>query len=276
MTDPHNDADLVSLREAAEILDVHYMTAYRYVRLGMLPATQQGRRWVVRRDDLVAFSEAPPASTDRGEADWDARLLARMLEADTSGGWGVIEAALASGMTPTSAYEQLLVPALRRVGELWVAGEISVADEHAASQVATRIVALLAPRMARPGRRRGTVVLGSTQTEGHGLALSIAADLFRNAQFDVIDLGTNLPAESLAASVASRPDVTVVALSITNPGQREEIARSIAAVREVSGAKVVVGGGGTSEEEALGAGADGYARTAQDAVSLFEEFRLGA
>jgi 5-methyltetrahydrofolate--homocysteine methyltransferase len=119
-------------------------------------------------------------------------------------------------------------------------------------------------------------VLGSTQTEAHGLALSIAADLFRNAQFDVVDLGTNLPAESLAATVASRSDVTVVALSITNPGQREEIARSIAAVRAVSGAKVVVGGGGTSEEEALAAGADGYARTVQDALPLFEEFRQGA
>jgi excisionase family DNA binding protein len=273
MSDPHKETNLLSLREAAEILDVHYMTAYRYVRLGMLPATQQGRRWAVRREDLAAFSETPPASTERGDADWDERLLARMLEADVSGAWGVTEAALASGMTLTGAYEQLLVPALRRVGDLWVAGDISVADEHAASQVATRIVARLAPRMARPGRRRGTVVLGSTQTETHGLALSIAADLFRNAQFDVVDLGTNLPAESLAASVASRTDVTVVALSITNPGQGVEIARSIGAVRAVKDVKVVVGGGGISEEEALAAGADGYARTARDAIILFEEFR---
>jgi excisionase family DNA binding protein len=273
MSDPHKETNLLSLREAAEILDVHYMTAYRYVRLGMLPATQQGRRWAVRREDLAAFSETPPASTERGDADWDERLLARMLEADVSGAWGVTEAALASGMTLTGAYEQLLVPALRRVGDLWVAGDISVADEHAASQVATRIVARLAPRMARPGRRRGTVVLGSTQTETHGLALSIAADLFRNAQFDVVDLGTNLPAESLAASVASRTDVTVVALSITAPGQEVEIARSIAAVRAVKDVRVVVGGGGTSEEEALAAGADGYARTARDAIILFEEIR---
>ena len=273
MSDPQTETDSLSLSEAAEILDVHYMTAYRYVRLGMLPATQQGRRWVVRRDDLSAFSEAPPASTERGDADWVERLLARMLEADMSGGWGVIEAALASGMTPAGAYELLLVPALRRVGDLWAAGDIGVADEHAASQVATRIVARLAPRMARPGRRRGTVVLGSTQTEAHGLALSIAADLFRNAQFEVVDLGTNLPAESLAATVASRSAVTVVALSLPPPGQREEIARSIAAVRAVKDVKVVVGGSGTSEDEALAAGADGYARTAQDAILLFEEFR---
>ena len=276
MNDPRNETGLLSLKEVAELLDVHYMTAYRYVRLGMLPATQQGRRWVVRADDLAAFVDAPPASTERGDAEWDERLLARMLEADMSGAWSVIEAALASGTTPSAAYERLLVPALRSVGELWATGDIGVADEHAASQIATRIVARLAPRMARPGRKRGTVVLGSTQTETHGLALSIAADLFRNAQFDVVDLGTNLPAESLAASVASRDDVTVVALSVTAPGQEAEIARSIAAVREVSDVKVVVGGGGMSEEEALRAGADAYARTAQDGVAVFEGFRQNA
>ena len=276
MNDPRNETELLTLKEVAELLDVHYMTAYRYVRLGMLPATQQGRRWVVRADDLAAFVDAPPASTERGDAEWDERLLARMLEADMSGAWSVVEAALASGTTPTGAYERLLVPALRSVGELWATGDIGVADEHAASQIAARVVARLAPRMTRPGRKRGTVVLGSTQTETHGLALSIAADLFRSAQFDVVDLGTNLPAESLAASVASRDDVTVVALSVTAPGQEAEIARSIAAVREVSDVKVVVGGGGTSEEEALRAGADAYARTAQDGVAVFEGFRQNA
>ena len=276
MSNPSIEADLLSLKEVAELLDVHYMTAYRYVRLGMLPATQQGRVWVVRSDDLADFVDTPPSATERGDAEWDDRLLARMLEADMSGAWSVIEAALASGVTPNGAYERILVPALRSVGDMWVAGDIGIADEHAASQIATRIVARLAPRMARRGRRRGTVVLGSTQTEDHGLALSIAADLFRHAQFDVVDLGINLPSESLGAAVASRKDVTVVALSVTNPGQEVEIARSIAAVREVSDVKVVVGGAGVSEEAALGAGADAYARTAQDAITRFEEFRQKA
>lgn len=273
MSDPLNETDLLTLKDVAELLDVHYMTAYRYVRLGMLPATQQGRMWVVRPDDLAAFAEAPPSSTERGEAEWDERLLARMLEADMSGAWSVVEAALASGVTPIGAYERLLMPALRSVGEMWVSGDIDIADEHAASQIATRIVARLSPRMAKRGRRRGTVLLGSTQTESHGLALSIAADLFRNAQFDVVDLGVNLPAESLAASVASRGEVMVVALSVTTPGQEIEIARSIAAVREMSDVKVVVGGAGTSEEGALESGADAYAATVQEAVALFEELR---
>lgn len=276
MTNSPSNSDLLTLKEVAERLDVHYMTAYRYVRLGMLPATQQGRVWVVRSDDLADFADAPPSTTERGDAEWDVRLRARMLDADMSGAWSVIEAAMASGVAPAGAYNDLLVPALRSVGDMWESGDIGVADEHAATQIGARIVARLSPRMARRGRRRGTVVIGSTQTEMHGLALSIAADLFRDAQFEVVDLGVNLPPESLADAIASREDVTVVALSVTTPGQGAEIARSVAAIRKVSDVKVVIGGAGTSEQEALGAGADSFARTVEDAVALFEAIRQGA
>jgi excisionase family DNA binding protein len=270
------ESELLSLKDVAERLEVHYMTAYRYVRLGMLPATQQGRSWVVRADDLAVFAEAPPSTTQRGDAPWDERLLSRMLDADVSGAWALTEAALASGMTPAEAYEGLLVPALHSVGDMWENGEIGIADEHAASQVATQIVARLAPRMARRGVRRGTVVLGSTQTEAHNIASSIAADLIRGAQFNVVDLGVNLPPESLAASVAGRQEVLAVAISVTTPGQEIEIARSVAAVREVSDATLIIGGAGTDKAGARAAGADAYARTAQDAIVLLEEFRQGS
>ncbi|KAA3641945.1 MAG: helix-turn-helix domain-containing protein [Armatimonadetes bacterium] len=274
MADHSSESELLSLKDVAAQLDVHYMTAYRYVRLGMLPATQQGRSWVVRAEDLAAFAETPPSETQRGTARWKERMLSRMLEADAPGAWAVAEAALASGMTPVAAYEQLLIPALRDVGDKWKAGEIGVEDEHAASQVATRLVARLAPRMARRGIRRGTVVLGSTQTEMHGPPSSIAADLFRDAGFNVVDAGVNLPPESLARLVASYDDVLAVGISVTTSHQQDEIARSIAAVRDLSDAKVVVGGAGTSEADARDAGADAYARTARDAIAVFEQFRL--
>ena len=45
---------LLGLQEAADRLGVHYMTAYRYVRTGRLPATRIGSQWWVDPDDLVA------------------------------------------------------------------------------------------------------------------------------------------------------------------------------------------------------------------------------
>ena len=71
------------------------------------------------------------------------------------------------------------------IGDEWEAGRMGIAEEHAASQIAYRIVARLGPRAAKRGVRKGTIVLGSTATELHSLPLSIAADLLRAAQFDV-------------------------------------------------------------------------------------------
>jgi len=40
-----DDDELLSLRDAADQLGVHYMTAYRYLRLGTLPAKKVGGVW---------------------------------------------------------------------------------------------------------------------------------------------------------------------------------------------------------------------------------------
>ena len=47
----------ISLHDVAEALHVHYMTAYRYVREGMLPARKVGRSWCVRKSDLNQFQK---------------------------------------------------------------------------------------------------------------------------------------------------------------------------------------------------------------------------
>ena len=45
----------LTLHEVAEMLSVHYMTVYRYVHEGHLPATKQGHGWVVQASDVRDF-----------------------------------------------------------------------------------------------------------------------------------------------------------------------------------------------------------------------------
>ena len=45
----------VTLQEAAQQLGLHYMTVYRYVRTGKLPATQDGLIWRIRASDVNAL-----------------------------------------------------------------------------------------------------------------------------------------------------------------------------------------------------------------------------
>ena len=45
-------AEEITLQQAADRLGVHYMTAYRYIRLGILGAHKVGGRWLVDPPDL--------------------------------------------------------------------------------------------------------------------------------------------------------------------------------------------------------------------------------
>ena len=265
------EADELSLHEVAEILDVHYMTAYRYIRLGILPARREGRSWRIRRTDLDEYMTRDEPRTQRGEADWGDRFFNRVLAADEAGAWGVVEAALSSGMSVSEAYPTLLSPTMLRIGELWAAGDLDIATEHAASEVVARIVARLGPRLARRGVRRGTVVLGSTATELHSLPLAMATDLFRAAQFDAVDLGAYLPPESFAAYVAETDDLVAVGIGVTMPGQQDELGETLTAIRDVTEVPIVIGGGGVDEAAALELGADGWAQTGEEAVALVEK-----
>ena len=58
---------VLTLQEVADELGVHYMTAYRYVRLGVMDAAKSGGVWQVQRSALDRFREqaAEASSGDR-------------------------------------------------------------------------------------------------------------------------------------------------------------------------------------------------------------------
>ncbi len=259
----------ISLHEVAEELGVHYMTAYRYVRLGYLPAHKEGGSWRVVRSDLDSFKKQPPAASSRGNPStpWDERLEQRLLAADQSGSWQVIEASQASGMPVKKIYTEMIVPALQRIGEAWHRGEVSIAQEHAATQVATRLVSRLSAQISRRGVSKGTVVIGTPAGEMHTLPVMIAADLIRNEGFEVLDLGSNLPPDSFAEIVASQQRLVAVGVSVTAPGQAESIAETIAAVRERVDVPILLGGAAIDgDQHAKLLGADFGARGADEVL----------
>ncbi len=260
----------LSLNEAAERLGVHYMTAYRYVRTGRLPAVQHGSQWLVDRADLARLAEAKPLRRGRvasGDAEGEARRVERsptikdrMMAGDEAGTWSIVEGAMASGMEPAEVYDELLTPAMRDIGDGWLAGNLSVADEHRASAVAQRVVGRLGPRFARRGRKRGTVVIGTPAGDLHSLPCSILADLLRGAGFDVADMGADTPAESFVETAVGADRLVAVLVGASAPHPDVAVRATVAALHQAGvGVPVIVGGGAISDaEHALRLGADGW------------------
>jgi excisionase family DNA binding protein len=254
----------ITLQEAADRLGVHYMTAYRYVRTGRLPATREGVQWLVDPADLKRLrAKRVPGRSGRVRSEGPVKLAARMVAGDEAGAWAVLEAALGSGLTAAEAHMDLLAPALETIGDQWARGALTVADEHRASVVAHRLIGRLGPQFARRGRKRGMVVLGMPAGEQHGLPGAILADLLRGAGFEVLDMGANTPPESFTETAVSANRLTAVLIGVTTRGRDASVRATIRALR-TQGVEVpvLIGGAAIGDDaHARRLGADAWSGT---------------
>ncbi len=266
--------DELTLQQAADELGVHYMTAYRYVRLGQLDAVKVGGEWRVARTALETFRAAPVVVPGRQRnAPWSERLEARLLAGDATGAWRVVESALTGGTPVAAIYTDVLAPALRSIGDRWESGEIDVAEEHRASGIATRIVGRLGSRAVRRGRPRGTIVLGSPAGERHALPVAMLADLLRLEGWDIYDLGADTPSESFVHVLSTMDGIAAVGLSVTDVGCIDSCAATCAALR-AAGVRLPIFVGGqavTGVAHAVELGADGYAPDAATLIRLLDD-----
>ena len=265
---------VLTLQEAADELGVHYMTAYRYVRLGAMEASKSGGVWQVQRSAVDRFRENAKAAaatvgpSGKGgarnrRAPWASRLESRLVAGDAPGSWSVIEAAMAAGAELDEIYLDVLTPAMVSIGERWAAGELDISIEHRATAIAMRLVGRIGPRFNRRGRSRGVVALGAPAGEFHALPVAMLGDLLRLRGWEVSDFGVDVPSESLAHVINQTPDLVAVGLSVMSSDNLTSLADACAAVHVADPSVLVVVGGHavTDLDHARSLGADAYAAT---------------
>ena len=265
----------VGLTEAADILAVHYMTVYRYVRTGKLAAMRESARWSVAVDDLKRLQSPRPGRTNGSSQPQRRNQMAkRMIIGDDAGAWHVVEAALTSGRTPSEVYAEIIAPCLRLIGDQWESGKISVAEEHRSSVVALRIIGRLGPRFARRGKSQGTVVLGAVAGEWHAFPGLMLADVLRARGFEPMDLGANTPATSFVEAAQCADRLIAVLVGATTSESDDALKEVISALRSAGVSAPILAGGRAIRDEmhALALGVDAWsghdASTALAAVEL--------
>ena len=162
----------MQLREAADVLGVHYQTAYGWVRQGVLPARKTARGYEVSDDDVSALAARRASGTaPRPQIrvrDWTAqadRLYAAIVSGDETQARHLFDR-LARGVPLTDLCERVVAPALSRIGEDWAAGQLTIGTEHRASAICER---LIAARTHQPqGRPRGVAVTATPPGNGTG------------------------------------------------------------------------------------------------------------
>jgi len=212
----------MDLREAAGALGVHYQTAYGWVRQGVLPARKVGRGYAVSEADVAALAAQRRLGTEPTRPirvrDWAAQsqaLHAAIATGDETAARHHVDR-LAAGVPVVDLCEQVIAPALRRIGDDWATGRISIAQEHRASAICERPTATYARQPAR--RPHGIAIVATPPGERHSLPALMAAACLREDRWLVHHLAADLPVEEvtrLADQAGARLVVLSTAMSQT-------------------------------------------------------------
>lgn len=177
-----------------------------------------------------------------------------------------ISRALADGLDPVDLIEDVIAPSQRLVGERWERGDWTVAQQHAATGLATAAVCALDAAM--PPAEHGLVVLACAEREWHALPLQLIGATLRAGGWQVSLLGSAVTASRLSRTLHELgPDAVAVSSSVLGsiPNARRCVEASTTA-----GIPIVVGGPafGTSARRAEAIGATAWAPTARELPAI--------
>ncbi len=199
-----------------------------------------------------------------------AEYLLAVLEGDGRRASRVVLDAAAAGRSVEDLYLRLLAPAQVEVGRLWLANEISIADEHLSSATARRLMSQLVGQAAALPPVGKTVLTAAVAGNRHDLGTQAVADFFEMDGWRIVHLGADVPVEALV-EVLESVDVDLLALSAALAVQLPAVRDTIAAVRAAPRCrdlKILVGGRvfGSAGDLAQQLGADAFAADARQAV----------
>jgi methanogenic corrinoid protein MtbC1 len=184
-----------------------------------------------------------PAAQDGPDLAEAAVALTRALVAgDAREAQRIVDAAMAAGAQVIDVHCDLLTPALHEVGRSWAADEITIAQEHRATELAARLLGTIAPDRRPPPTTGRLAIVSGTPDEQHVLGSRMVADLLERAGWEVIALGAATPGPELLALAASEcPDL--VALSTSTAGRLPGVQAAILGLAAIDPRPLIAVGG---------------------------------
>ena len=166
-----------------------------------------------------------------------------------------------------------MIPALDRVGKGFEKGTVFLPQLLMSAEAAKGAFEVIKAEMEKTGRgqeKKGVIILATVKGDIHDIGKNIVKVLLENYSYEVIDLGKDVPPETITEEAVKRhvPLVGLSALMTTTVPSMEETIRQLR--QKAPWAKVMVGGAVLTREYADTIGADAYCKDAMASVHYAE------
>ncbi len=167
-----------------------------------------------------------------------------------------------------------LIPALDKVGQGFEKGTIFLPQMMQAATAAQGGFEVIKERLAASGKAgvsKGQVVIATVKGDIHDIGKNIVKVIMENYGFEMIDLGRDVPAETIVNTVVEK-NIRLVGLSALMTTTLKSMEETIAAVRAAApDCKFLVGGAVLTPDYAEKIGADYYCKDAMKSVEAAKE-----
>lgn len=216
-----------------------------------------------------AAPAAPAAAAPSGAMDIDTAIAKGLKEECAR-----ITAQLLESKTELEIINELLIPALDKVGTRYEKGEIFLPQLINSANASCEAFEVIKKRILQRGGSsvsKGKIIVATVQGDIHDIGKNIVKVILENYGYQVIDLGRDVPVQTVVEA-AIEHDVHLIGLSALMTTTVSSMAETIKALR-ASGhpCKIWVGGAVLTPEYAEEIGADYYAKDAKQSVDIAKE-----
>ncbi len=244
---------------------------------------KQSTKYIERFADRVPASTAlaqaakavPAASAAEAELTGPYAALMKAVEKGLKGDAAAHTRALLAEKQPLEVVDEALIPALDIVGAKYEKGTLFLPQLLQAASAAQSAFEEIKTAIAQKGEgsaSKGRIVLATVKGDVHDIGKNIVKVILENYGFEVIDLGRDVPVETVVDTVREK-DVHLVGLSALMTTTLKSMEETIAALHAAKlDCKIMVGGAVLTPEYAEKIGADWYAKDAKRSADIAKEF----
>ena len=244
---------------------------------------KQSTKYIERFADRVpastalaqAAKAAPAASAAETELTGPYAALMKAVEKGLKGDAAAHTRALLAEKQPLEVVDEALIPALDIVGGKYEKGTLFLPQLLQAASAAQSAFEEIKTAIAQKGEgsaSKGRIVLATVKGDVHDIGKNIVKVILENYGFEVIDLGRDVPVETVVNTVREK-NVHLVGLSALMTTTLKSMEETIAALHEAGlDCKIMVGGAVLTPEYAEKIGADWYAKDAKRSADIAKEF----
>ena len=244
---------------------------------------KQSTKYIERFADRVpastalaqAAKAAPAASAAETELTGPYAALMKAVEKGLKGDAAAHTRALLAEKQPLEVVDEALIPALDIVGGKYEKGTLFLPQLLQAASAAQSAFEEIKTAIAQKGEgsaSKGRIVLATVKGDVHDIGKNIVRVILENYGFEVLDLGRDVPVETVVDTVREK-DVHLVGLSALMTTTLKSMEETIAALHAAQlDCKIMVGGAVLTPEYAEKIGADWYAKDAKRSADIAKEF----